>query len=73
MENVPGSEDVLWRIKEVSLVLYRPPCGTVEGTAHALASLDRSFATIFTRDNSSPSLRITIGPRLFKKITKVVP
>ncbi|EKM53867.1 uncharacterized protein PHACADRAFT_196309 [Phanerochaete carnosa HHB-10118-sp] len=67
-------EDILWRIKEASLRLCIV-CDTAEGIAHALASLDRSFAAVSTRDNSSLtfSCRIEIGPRLFKRITKIVP
>ncbi|EKM53872.1 uncharacterized protein PHACADRAFT_209721 [Phanerochaete carnosa HHB-10118-sp] len=64
----------LRHIKEVRIKLDIL-CNTVKGTAHALASLDRSFAAIFTGDNPSLtfSFWIAIGPRLFEGIRKVVP
>ncbi|EKM53868.1 uncharacterized protein PHACADRAFT_196310 [Phanerochaete carnosa HHB-10118-sp] len=74
MESTPWPKGILWHIKGVSLKLG-VLCDMVEGTAHALASLDCSFAAIFTGNNPSLtfSFHITIDPRLFKRITKIAP
>lgn len=73
-EEIRESKYPLWRIKEVVLNLGIL-CNTVEGTAHALASLDRSFAAIFTQNSSSLTFpfRIWFYRRLFTEITKIVP
>lgn len=62
----------LRRIKKVRLQLHGRLCNSIEYTAHALVSLDRSFAAIFTQNIPSLALEldfeIDIEPKLFEEI-----